>query len=998
MYRFGVIAVALLLPLAGGVSAAEPSDFERDIGPLIARRCAGCHNATEHQGGLDLTARAALARGGESGPALVPEKPDDSLVWQRIAADEMPPKSPLREGERLLIRAWIAAGATWRGGQLDPLAFTSDTRAGYDWWSLQPLRVAKVEASSQAKPPSIDSFIQARLASAGLSPSAEADRRTLIRRLYFGLHGVPPEASVVARFLADSSPDAYERLVERLLASPAYGERWARHWLDIVRFGESQGFERDRLRTNSWRYRDWVIEAFNRDLPYDEFVRLQVAGDALRPNDAEALIATGFLVAGTYDEVGQGQQSLAMRAVVRQDELEDLIGTVGQTFLGLTVNCARCHDHKFDTVRQSEYYRLAAALAGVRHGEPTLPKGTNIPHDSSLVHATAARLKSIDTRLAAIEGPIRQHILAGRKTQPAEREPPRPFASWEFDEDGNDSQGRLPAELFAGALIRDGKLILDGTGYAQTKPLPIAFREKTLEAWVVLDNLRQQGGGVIGLHTVQGGMFDAIVYAERKQNQWLAGSNNFARTRELNADSEQVYAPRSVHVAVTYGADGSIQFYRDGRPYGESYRIPSVQLFDADKAFVAFGIRHFPPGGSRMLHGAIDRARLYDRALSPAEIAASAGIESNYVEEREIDAQLSAVERAECANLRFERTQLREDQARIADRKVYAVKPGQPEETHLLNRGNPGEPRELVTAGGIASLRPLKAEFGLDEKASDADRRAALAYWLTDVHNPLFARVMVNRLWHYHFGVGLVDTPNDFGFNGGRPSHPELLDWLAAELIRSGWSMKHVQRLIVHSATYRQASRSSPTAMKIDAGNRLLWRFTPQRLDAETLRDSILEVAGKLEANVGGPGYYDFTTYVRNSQFYDMRDPAGPTFERRTIYRTWGRSARSQLLDVFDCPDPSTKAPQRAVTTTPLQALSLSNNSFVLRMAEACADTIRREVGPEARSQVRQLFERAYGRSPAAEESRDCEALVGQYGLAALCRVVFNSNEFLYVD
>jgi len=257
---------------------------------------------------------------------------------------------------------------------------------------------------------------------------------------------------------------------------------------------------------------------------------------------------------------------------------------------------------------------------------------------------------------------------------------------------------------------------------------------------------------------------------------------------------------------------------------------------------------------------------------------------------------------------------------------------------------------------------------------------------------------MVNRLWHYHFGVGLVDTPNDFGFNGGRPSHPELLDSLASELIRSGWSIKHVQRLIVHSATYRQASQLNPASAKVDAGNRLLWRKSPQRLDAETLRDTLLALSGELDSSVGGPGFYEFTTYVRNSQFYDMHDVVGPSFQRRTIYRTWVRSARSQLLDVFDCPDPSTKTPQRAVTTTPLQALSLLNNSFVLRAADACAASIRTTAGDDVHNQVDQLFQRAFNRTPESGELTACEAMARQYGLAALCRVVFNSNEFVYVD
>jgi hypothetical protein len=290
------------------------------------------------------------------------------------------------------------------------------------------------------------------------------------------------------------------------------------------------------------------------------------------------------------------------------------------------------------------------------------------------------------------------------------------------------------------------------------------------------------------------------------------------------------------------------------------------------------------------------------------------------------------------------------------------------------------------------------ADFGLPADCGDSDRRRRLADWICNERNPLFSRVIVNRLWQHHFGVGLVDTPNDFGFNGGRPSHPQLLDWLADELVRSGWSLKRVQRILVLSATYRQSGRIRPEPQRIDANNRLLWRKSPQRLEAETLRDSLLVLAGELNHSMHGPGFYDFTTFTSNSQFYELRDPDGPVFQRRSIYRTWVRSGRSPFLDVFDCPDPSTKTPQRAVTTTPLQALSLRNNSFALRMADRFAERVAREAGPEVNRQVRQAIELAFGRSPDSEEQHLCTTLVREHGLSALCRVLMNSSELLYVD
>src|SRR5262245_62124125 len=355
---------ALLAALAV-LPAATPT-FDRDVAPLLVHRCLDCHSGAKPKGGLDLSrqkpARAALAG----------DKPDATPLWQRVRDDEMPPKKPLSASEKALLKAWLDAGAPWGSDPIDTFRTTTTRRAGYDWWSLAPVRpsaIPDVKDTAWPRDP-VDRFVLARLEAKGLTPSPEAARRTLIRRVTFDLTGLPPTPDEVAAFLADDRPDAYARLVDRLLASPAYGERQARHWLDVVRFGESDGFERDLPRFNAWPYRDWVVRALDANLPYDEFVRLQLAGDALRPDDRDALAATGFLVAGAHDIVLPVGET--MKAAMRQDELEDVVATVGQTFLGLTVHCARCHDHKFDPVSQKDYYRLVAALSGVQHGERTM--------------------------------------------------------------------------------------------------------------------------------------------------------------------------------------------------------------------------------------------------------------------------------------------------------------------------------------------------------------------------------------------------------------------------------------------------------------------------------------------------------------------------------------------------------------------------------------------------------------------------------------------------
>jgi len=834
-----IAALQFALSATAAPPAAKRTQFDRDIAPLLAKRCLDCHSGTEPKGGLDLSQQKTAIKGGDSGKALVRGNAAKSLLWRRIRDNEMPPKKPLPKAERELLQRWIDAGATWGTGRIDPFRFTTDSRAGYDWWTLQPVKcppVPSVDSSFRTHDPTprnpVDAFILRKLKQLKLSPSPPADRLTLIRRLKYDLLGLPPTPDEIDAFLNDRSPNAYEKLVDRYLASPQYGERWARHWLDVARFGESQGFERDKLRGNSWRYRDWVVAAFNRDMPYDEFARLQIAGDVLRPGKPQAVVATGFLVAGPWDEVGQSQQSAAMKAVVRQDELEDYVSTVGQAFLGLTIHCARCHDHKFDPIRQEEYYRLTAALGGVRHGERNIGNLPTRREADVRKAALQTRLESLQKRLAAVDSiPVTAPRPVGRVSNPS------------------------------------------GTA---------------------------------------------------SQNQ-------------RNTD----------------------------------------------------------------------------------------GLETRPTADRRRDA------------LRFEIAQLQSQLVRWGEMKAYAVAPKAPGKAYLLNRGNPADKVRVVKPGGVASLSGVKAEFGLAADADDADRRAKLAAWIADRNNPLFARVIVNRLWHYHFGRGLVDTPSDFGFNGGRPSHPELLDWLAAELIgtrdsvgrifnpsdrgprrvqdsdglkirpteqRTAWSLKHIQRLIVTSATYRQSSRipnpqsTIPNPQSVDAGNRFLWRMSPRRLEAEVVRDAMLQMSGRLNTGIGGPGFYDFTTFTSNSQFYKMRDPAGYTFHRRSLYRTWVRSGRNRFLDVFDCPDPSTKTPKRAVTMTPVQSLALLNNSFVLRMSDRFAERIRREVGNDVTKQVRRCWRIAYGRLPDETELRRTVPFAKEHGLPALCRVVFNSNEFLFAD
>ncbi|MBD3673398.1 MAG: DUF1549 domain-containing protein, partial [Planctomycetaceae bacterium] len=615
-----LIAFALALAFISNAKAADV-DFDQQIAPLITSKCLDCHSSREPEGNLNLSSKKAAFAGGDSGGVISPGQLTESYLWNRISNDEMPPKHPLTAKEKQLFKKWIESGAKWGTDPIDPFAFTTDSRAGYDWWSLQPLRDVQ-SADSTSHP--IDAFVRKQLKKHRLSPSPRADRRTLIRRLSFDLVGLPPTTDEVEAFIADDSPNAYEKLVDRLLSSPHYGERWARHWLDLARFGESQGFERDKLRDNAWPYRDWVINALNNDMPYDRFTRLQLAGDILHPNDANAITATGFLVAGAYDEVGQSQQSAAMRAVVRQDEMEDYVGTVGQTFLGLTVNCARCHDHKFDPITQAEYYRLASALSGVRHGER--PYRTEEIEEQ--IRSSQQQLVRTQSQIEALLAPVREQILAARKAGTKIENIPQPIARWTFDENLRDEIGSLHGTLHGGAKLEDGQLILNGRdAYVSTSPLPMSLTAKTLEAWVKLDNLDQRGGGVISVQDTAGNLFDAIVFGEREPKHWMAGSNSFVRTQSFQGTPETEADEELVHVAIVYREDGTIQGYRNGESYGKPYQSQGPVTFAAEQSQVVFGLRHgTAAGGNRMLAGRVEQAELYDRALTSEEVSQTAGL------------------------------------------------------------------------------------------------------------------------------------------------------------------------------------------------------------------------------------------------------------------------------------------------------------------------------------------------------------------------------------
>jgi uncharacterized protein DUF1553/uncharacterized protein DUF1549/concanavalin A-like lectin/glucanase superfamily protein len=885
-----------------------------------------------------------------------------------------------------------------------PAGAAEPKRAGAEWWSLQPVARTTPAALSDLPTNSnpIDAFVQTKLNDAKLRPAPAADNLTLVRRVTFDLTGLPPTPSEIDDYLSDASTGAYEKVIDRLLASTAYGERWARHWLDVVRFSESHGFEYDRLRDHAWRYRDYVIHSLNADKPYADFVREQIAGDVLSPATRDGVIATGMLVAGPFDQAGQISASATVRGKAREDELEDILGTVSQTFLGVTLNCARCHDHKFDPYTARDYYRLKAVFDGVFPDD----RPAYTPDELKTREASAARLdrqlSEARSRIATLEAAARTRVLSNRNPSTVDRETmlPKPIARWTFDSDGKDSIGSLDAELKGGATIARGRLIVDGKkAFAETSVLAHDLTAKTLEAWVALPTLKQGGGGVMSVQALDGRMFDAIVFGERKPLRWIAGSESFIRTKDLTGPEENAKPDDLVHIAITYAVDGRIAIYRNGRPYGDSY-VPEVSprpvTFKAQEAQVVFGLRH-TGGANAFLHAEIDEARLYDAALTAEQVLASyrAGIER--ITPDELRAAMSEAERKDYRAGEHEADRLEAELRNLRRPDLtYAANPKQPGPTLFLKRGDIEKPGDPVTPGSPVVVKgPPPVDLAADSR--ERDRRRRFAEWIVHPDNPLTWRVMINRVWQHHFGDGLVRTPNDFGLNGERPSHPELLDWLAARFRDSSGELKELHRLILTSATYRRSSAFDPKAAAVDADNRLLWRHSPQRLEAEAVRDAMLAVSGKLNRMAGGPSARPFRVENFNSAFYILFDEDRPEFNRRAVYRMSVNSAKDPVLDVLDCPDPSVKTPRRNATTTPLQALTMMNNPFVDRMARSFAERVQREVGADVGAQVSLAYRLSVGRIPTQDEHARSATVARDAGLKAVCWALLNSSEFAYV-
>ncbi|MDB5341725.1 MAG: hypothetical protein JWP89_102 [Schlesneria sp.] len=976
---------------------AETDRFADSVAPILEQRCVRCHSTEKPRGGLSFSSRESTLTGGDSGPVIVAGRPDESLLIEMVAGikPQMPAEGiPLTKAEVDRLRNWIKSGAVWPDG----VTLQERQADGRLWWSYQPIQrptVPGVNKSSWVRNP-IDRFVLAKLEASDLQPSAEADRRTLIRRLSFDLLGLPPTPNEIDEFAKSRDPNAYEELVDRFLDSPHYGERWARHWLDIAHYADTHGFERDQRRDNAWHYRDWVIRALNADKRYDDFLRDQLAGDVLRPNDSDAVIATGFLTAGPWDFVGQVETpSPVLKRLARADDLDDMVTQVMTAACGVTINCARCHDHKLDPISQREYYGLWAVFAGVKRADRDV--------SPSEVKELAERRQRLNTELQQIRISLARLNDQGRDLADI-------VGGGDGFGTGTLGQGIDPVTGNAQLLKRG---LLEGA-----KPNLFAKSSVKFIDGVVIPDLSPEGTQItstglrlMNVPRTSGQTWDAIRFGP---------INSFFSTKLDGVDyanGDHTLLSLHANAAITFdlaalrdaGAPSEMKFTATAGYFGQTPRHgASFQVFvDGDLKVDRVNIGR--DDGSSAIDLILPESARFLTLMSTDGGNGIGHDQICFADARLVAPQrpsLSDLEKQEVVRLQQRRIDVQREIGSLpSPQRVYATVAEAPPAITILKRGDPEQIGDQVAPAALACVRGLNPELG-SAQSSDADRRQAFAEWIASEANPLTRRVIVNRLWHHHFGMGLVETPSDFGIGGSLPSHPELLDWLADELLAQKWSLKSMHRLICTSASYRQQSaavrETSPDsvnrAVQVDAGNRLLWRMNARRLDAESVRDATLLVSGKLNPEMFGPGYRDFEYQEEYAPVYRYITPDSPDLWRRSVYRFAVRTTSHQFLTTLDCPSAANLVPVRNTTTTALQSLALLNNDFMLRQSEYFAQRIKADAGDDLQIPVTQAFRFAFGRDPTDSEQDASVKLAQSRGLLQLCRMLLNANEFVYVD
>ncbi len=1056
-----------------GLCGAQEIDFLRDIRPIFVEHCYSCHSGVEQESGLRLDLKSAALKGGDNhGPDIVAgdaaKSPLLGFVNSTDPDKRMPPDYALESKQIEKLKRWIEQGAVWPD-RVDSVSDVDRT----NHWSFKPLAV-----STQG---SIDTMIEAKLRENGLSRSPPATPNQWLRRVSYGLTGLPPtydESDTFTRRLQNNThtETAFAEVVDGLLASPRYGERWAQHWLDVVRFADTHGFEVNTERPNAWPYRDYVINALNDDTPYDQFLRQQLVGDGLGVDPA-----TGFLVTASVLLPGQiGKDAESIR-LARQDALDEIVNNISQTFLGLSIGCARCHDHKFDPLTSIDYYAMQAMVAGVEYddrewrSEETSNKKRGAV---KLQEESAALQRSIDVFAPMARPKSAPRVIRSDKhTVDFEKRPAR-FIRFEIldanlhsslgliepciDEfevySDSESAGNLAlasngARVTASGSTESGshqsRFVNDGIfgndsswmsnskGYGWLQfELPIEshitrvawsrdrtgrFEDRTPSAYriqlgestdtmrVVAELLPERPAvnakrihdqfpttltrrlrlTIEATNSLEPCIDEIEVFNTKGENVALRSSGAKATTSG-NTLVPDVHDPSYVHDGIL-GNDRSWLGSENGRGWVE-LEFSEVEEIGGivwsrdrsgslvDRLPIEYTIEVETPNGWNRIADSTDRRPWRSGMdLGPAFITTTldpkdAKRANELIKERNrLDAQIRTLER---------------------DQFIFAGKFRTPDSIHWLNRGDPEQPRDLVKPAVPVFLGSLQ----LPETSSDQERRMALADWIADESNVLTARVLVNRVWQGHFGTGLVDTPSDFGRNGSKPTHPELLDWLACNFQREGWSLKQLHREIVLSETYRQSSSivGHEDAMQKDVDARLLWRFPGRRLDAEEIRDTMLTTSGELRTDMYGRGFDLFDQRGGLSGFKPVETFSSDGM-KRTIYAHKVRRERDAIFGAFDCPDAGQSTAKRRESTTPVQALNLFNSTFTLDRAKAFAKRIQLESGTDFQEQTRVAYNIAMQREPTAIELSSALYVVQSYGLEPLCRALFNCNEVIFV-
>jgi hypothetical protein len=902
-------------------------DYNKHIRPILKTRCFECHDEARAKASLRLDSTQGLKWGGDSGEPLIQSgKPQDSLLVRRIVHEDpeerMPPEGePVSARELELIIKWIRQGAVLPSEKPESNAFYET-----DHWSFQPIRRPEIPLNTsglQGNP--VDAFIRQKLLENNIPSSEQAGPSILLRRLALLTKGLPPTPAELEAFENDKRPDAWKRRVDEALASPMYGERWARHWLDVVRYADSNGFETNRERKSAWLYRDYVIQAFNTDLPYDQFIREQLAGDFF---GQEA--ATGFLVAGPYDIVKSPDMLLTLTQ--RQNELDDMINTTGTAFLGLTLGCARCHNHKFDPIHQKEYYALQAVFAGVHHGERALRK--DLPQKQ-------------------------REIIQRLRLQLTDHE--REIEGWKEQAKAKNVYTKGKQRPSVNALLNEEYFQPVETKSIRFNILASSSAEPCIDELEVFDTnnlnvaLTKLGSRPSASGTLQG----YPIHKLKHLNDGLHGNTKSWISDSVGKGWVQIDLPEPSRIHKIIWSRDRLGLFAD--------RIPTRYFIEIRTA----------AGEWKRIADSADRKPFNEK---PDELAFMDLLET--AEKKKVEALLQNTAALKSQLKKASRTEM-----------VWAGQFKQPEVIHRLYRGDPMLKREVAPPGTLQVIQPV--DMAPDEP--EQQRRLKLARWIASPENPLTARVVVNRIWHYLFGRGIVETPSDFGNNGLAPSHPELLDYLADELIQSRWSIKHVQRLILNSNTFCQSSQPGEVGMRVDAEGRFLWRFTPRRLAAEPIRDSILFTSGALDTRMGGAGFYLLDVQVENVMHYFPKETFGPAEFRRMVYQTRIRQEQDAIFGAFDCPDGNQVIPNRSRSNTPIQALNLFNSRFVLQQSGILAQRLQNQFSDRIESQITQAFLSLHAKHPDPFEMQASKTLIDRHGLKSLCRALYNSNRFLFI-